>query len=236
MPRLPRRPGRVTLIALLACALPARAEAPSEPAPEPPFLKSPHAVAQGTKTHGEGQALLARLDAKEREKLLKEGVLLSGKSEGEGVLRGVITALVLVTQPRETAFRLLIEPSQQVNYVPRLVSSKAVTRTEHAETTQFHVRVSFVDVHTRVIHRWWPEASRLAWMLDPAFKNGLMRQDGFYNVFSLDEQTSLLEFGTLLETSPLVPRFVQDHLTRSDLPAALLAVKKYLDSGGTWRR
>lgn len=63
-----------------------------------------------------------------------------------------------------------------------------------------------------------------------------IRYGGFYNVYSIDENTSLLEFGMLLETSALVPKFVQDYLTKQDLPEALAAVKKYMDSGGTWAK
>ena len=41
---------------------------------------------------------------------------------------------------------------------------------------------------------------------------------------------------SVTRTSAAVPSFVEDYLTRKNLPKALGAVKKYVDSGGTWRR
>lgn len=246
-----RHRSSLLLLVASACllAFPARADQPSDsqaeqqqaetkPAPtaEPPFVKPPHAVAVNAKTHAEGNLVLAEMDEATRRKLLEKGMVLDGERKGDADVTGWVKAWVIAEQPREKVFELLIQPSAQAGFLPRLVSSETVKRTSHTELTRFHIRVAMVNVHTQVQHQWWPEVSRLAWALDPNFENGVKHQEGFWNVYALDEKTSLLEYGTVLQTSALVPRFVQEHLTRSDLPSALEAMKKYLDSGGTWRR
>lgn len=204
---------------------------------KPPFERPRHAVAVDAKTHSEGSLVLAEMDEKTRRQLLEKGLVLAGDHSGDDEdVKGWVKAWVIAEQPREKVFELLIQPSAQAGFLPRLVSSKTVKREGTTELTRFHIRVALVNVHTQVLHQWWPEVSRLAWALDPTFENGVKHQEGFWNVYALDEKTSLLEYGTILQTSSLVPRFVQDHLTRSDLPSAMEAMKKYLDSGGTWRR
>lgn len=204
----------------------------------PVFVRPPYSVPLTSSTLGEGNKVLDRLSVAERQVLQSDGVLVSAKRGDESAqeLRGVIRAYLVVKQPREKAFALLIEPSKQHQYLPRLASSKAISRTERGEKTEFLVKIALFSIRSRVIHQWWPEASRVAWNLDPEFKNDLRKQVGYYNVYSLDEHTSLLEFGTVLETSALVPDTVQDYLTRRDLPESLMNVKKYVDSGGKFTK
>lgn len=211
-------------------------QAPDQKVAKPPYLRPEHAVAVNAKTVGEGTLVLAQLDPKERAQLLGNGLVLASNQEGDEELAGYIRAWVIAEQPRDKVFELLIQPSAQSTFLPRLVSSTTVERKATSELTRFHVRVGLINVHTQVLHQWWPEISRLAWALDPNFDNGVRHQEGYWNVYALDDKTSLLEYGTILKTSALVPKFVQDRLTRSDLPGAMEAMKKYLDSGGTWRR
>ncbi len=201
----------------------------------PMYAKGKYSVAATSASVGEGKAILDLLDAKEKAKLMKDGVVLSQKITGEGDVKGMVTALIIVKQPRAKVFELLTNPSGQSKYLPRLNSSKTVTKRENGETTAFVVKVSFISVKTQIVHQWWPEISRMAWTLNPKFDNDMKVQDGYYNIYSLDENTSLMEFGTEIQTSG-VPQFVQDYLVKSDLPEALMNVKKYQDSGGTFKK
>lgn len=201
----------------------------------PLYVKGKYSVPATSATVGEGRAIFDLLDEKEKAKLIKEGVVLSQKLSNEGEVKGMITALILVKQPRAKVYEMLTNPSIQSKYLPRLNASKTVTKKESGEITAFTVKVSFISVKTEIVHQWWPEISRMAWTLNPKFDNDMKVQDGYYNVYSLDENTSLLEFGTELQTSG-VPQFVQDYLVKSDLPEALQNVKKYQDSGGTFRK
>lgn len=224
-----------TLLVLLTCLAATPARADEKPAPGPRYVKPKGTVAIDARTFDEGHAVLAALPEAELAKLMADEIVLTGQASGEEVLKGTIRALFVVKQPRAETFRLLTQPSLQMSYQSRLKKSETVSRTENGETTEFIVKVGLVSVHTRVVHKWWPEISRMAWTLDPSFKNDLRHQEGFYNLYALDERTTLLEFGTVLEVSALVPKFVQNYLTRSDLPEALGFVKKFVDSGGKWK-
>ena len=204
----------------------------------PVFVRAPYSVPLTSTTVGEGVKVLDRLSVSERQVLQSDGILVSTQrpDETSQELKGVIRAYLVVKQPREKTFALLIEPSRQQRYLPQLTSSKTVLRAERSEKTEFLIKIALFSIRTRVIHQWWPEASRIAWNLDPEFKNDLRKQIGYYNVYSLDGHTSLLEFGTIVETSALVPDSLQEYLTRRELPATLMNVKKYVDSGGKFTK
>ena len=76
----------------------------------------------------------------------------------------------------------------------------------------------------------------MEWALDPAYDNDVKVASGFWQVFALDEKTSVGEYGTVVDIGLPVPDALQGYLTRKDLPAALDAFQKYIESGGTWRR
>lgn len=199
------------------------------------FYRPPHAVPV-TVSAGEGAQVLAALKPEERAKLEKTGVVVSNTLSSGSDIKGVITAYVIVKQPKARVWELIRNPAHQHTFLPRLDKAKTIKKEENRELAWFQVGVSFVTLENQIDHRWWPEVSRMAWGLDPNYDNDLRQQDGYYNLYAIDDKTTLMEFGTLLETSALVPKFVQDYLTKTDLPEAMAAVKKYMDSNGTYKK
>ncbi len=189
-----------------------------------------------TVSAGEAQHVLAQLKYADRAKLAKEGFVVANSLSSGDEIKGIITAYIIVKKPKQAVWDLLRKPSLQHLYLPRLEKSKTVNKGENRELGWFQIKVSFVTIENQVEHRWWPEISRMAWALDPDYDNDLKQQDGYYNLYALDENTTLMELGTALETSALVPGFVQEYLTKKDLPEVIAAVKMYMESDGTYRK
>lgn len=185
---------------------------------------------------GEAAPVLAQLSAKERAALEKKGLVVSNSLAHGDDIKGVITAYLIVNQPKARVWELLRKPGLQELYLPRLEKSKLVREGENRWLGYFKIKVSFVTVEYQSDHVWWPESSRMAWALDPDYDNDLKVNEGYYHLYAIDDQTTLMELGTQLETSALVPRFVQEYLTKTDLPEVMAAVKKYMDSNGTYRK
>lgn len=202
----------------------------------PPFAKSKFAVPVTSASVGEAKPFLDSLSKTERHALMLKGVTLHVTGDESKEMRKTIRALVLVKQPREVAFKLLTDPSKQAEFLPRLVSSKTISRTATTEKTEFLLKIAFTSLHYRVDHRWWPGDSRIAWMLDSSFDNPMKLQTGYYYVYSVDDNWSLLEYGTNIDTGWFVPDVLQNYLSKREVPEALAALKKYIDSGGTWRK
>lgn len=221
--------------ALCLLALPAAAHAKGKPSKMLEFVK-PEFGLPVTVSAGEAAKVLEKLKPEDREKLLKTGTVVSTNLSSGDEIKGLINAYIIAKQPKAKVWALLHEPSKQALYLPRLTKSKTVSKGDEEELGWFQVKVAFVTIENQVDHRWWPEVSRMAWGLHPAYDNDLIQQDGYYNLYAIDENTTLMELGTALETSALVPGFVQEYLTKKDLPDVIRAVKKYMDSDGVWRK
>ena len=74
------------------------------------------------------------------------------------------------------------------------------------------------------------------WTLAPGYKNDMKRLEGFWQYYYVDDQHTLARYGTLTETGFGVPVKVQEFLARRDIPESLGRVKKWVDSGGTFRK
>jgi hypothetical protein len=48
--------------------------------------------------------------------------------------------------------------------------------------------------------------------------------------------TTIGEYGTRVDTGVAVPGWLQKILARNDIPGAMTGFRKYMDSGGTWRK
>lgn len=225
---------RLAVFAGLATAVAAHADT-RNPSPMLTFVRPDHAVPVTATTSDEGQAVLKTLADKERAQLLKDGILVLGAKRA-GELPGMKVGYLVAGVPREDVWRLIRAASEWNKYIPRVRKSRRVDGGPNYEIANIQLQASFVSINFQIEVKAWPEASRLAWALDPAYANDLQLQEGYFNVFALDERTSLVEYGTRVRSSPLLPAFVESYLVDRVLPDGLVGIKKYLDSGGTYRK
>ena len=90
-----------------------------------------------------------------------------------------------------------------------------------------------IDYRLRTHFDW--EGARIWWELDPAFDNHLESVEGFWELFDLDGQRTLGRFGTRVSVGPALPEWLQDYATRKNLPQTMEHVRRWIDSGGTYR-
>jgi hypothetical protein len=185
----------------------------------------------------EGRAYLASLSPSLRQQLEKDGQVLMGENKSTDTsYGGYIKAIALFKQPKARAWALIVAPSRQPLYLPRLTSARVLETPANGELDEFRLKVfiaSFV-LHTR--HWFYPEQSRVEWSLDKAYKSDINRQEGYWQLFAVNDGLTVAEYGTLVDTGIAAPRSIQDYLARRDIPTALQAFRAYIDSDGRYRR
>ena len=80
-----------------------------------------------------------------------------------------------------------------------------------------------------------PIARRIRWDLDPAFDNDLAHVSGFWELFPLDENRTLARFGISVDVGPAVPGFLQDWITRKNVPGSMERARLWVNSEGRYR-
>jgi len=171
-------------------------------------------------------------------KRLKDGqVVILDKDQSQGVeLQRFIQAAMIFNQPIDTAWALFRQTERQEQYLPRLYKVTVVEEHPTWNKNDFFVKFSFINIIYRVQHNFQPEKYYFYWTLDPGYKNDLKHLEGYWKLYKLDDKHTLARYGTIVNTSDLIPKSIQEYLTKQDLPESMNAVKKYIDSNGAFAK
>jgi hypothetical protein len=208
--------------------------------PEPKAIgewASPVTTTQVVDGKTEGQRFLDSLPAELRAELERDKqVLLKDDHSTGDAFAGYIRAVALFEGPKDRVYELIVEPTKQPLYLPRLTGAEAVDVQQNGELIEFNLRVLMVRIQFYTQHWFYPEYSRVEWFLDHDRNNGIAEQEGYWQLYAVNENLTVGEYGTLVNTGVAVPRRIQEMLARRDIPSALTAFRSYIDSDGTFRR
>ena len=199
----------------LACSAPgvAAADAPLlAPLPGAPYLR---AISPD---------LLPRL---ERERL----VMLPSDASAPGVAQG----LVVFSQPYALVWRLLTQTERQREYRPELTEITNVERFENGVVDRHRISVLFVRLTYYLRYELDPAAWHIEWSLAPNYENGVQQISGTWDLFDLGGGRTLGRLGSTVRVGAVLPRSLQEAITRNKLSETLDNVRQWVDSGGKWR-
>lgn len=171
----------------------------------------------------------------EQKKQLEEGKIVFAtvgsvaKSESE-----LIYAAIVFNQPLEETWQLISRTEDQIKYLSNIDDLKIIRKGGSSDNIQFTVSAGPFSKTYRVIHRFSPEKKGFEWGLDPSFDNDLQKLTGFWRFYSFGERKTLARYGSNVAIRG-VPTWVESLFKKKGIAQALEQVKKYVDSGGTWR-
>ena len=174
------------------------------------------------------------LSAEQVKKVMAGEVVLLNEdtSKGEEDQKRFIYAAMIFDQPIEQVWKLHIDVDKQYRYLPDLVASPLVDK----ERCDFHVKIMMINIYYRVKYNFDKENYKFSWSLDPSYDNDMKRVDGFWELYKIDDKRTLGRYGTNIEVTSLIPEFIMDKLTRSNLPTTMDGCYKYIQSGGKWTK
>ena len=178
------------------------------------------------------------LDAQAIERVKKGEIVVlgdGGSTEGAGT-QAMIKAAFIVDVNIAEAYRILRETEKQYEYTAGSDKNVLITRTETYDIVEFVTKYLTVELHYRVKHQWDNKKFKMWWALDPTFKNDFKKLEGSYNLFYLDDNHTLIRYGTILVVSEFAPKAIQTVLVKRDLPNGLEDVRKRINSHGTYKK
>jgi hypothetical protein len=150
--------------------------------------------------------------------------------------RQMITAAFIFNQPIDTVWTLMTSGWRQQEYLPRLQSSKLIKKWEGHDIIEMHVSILGIGIAYQVLGDRDKSKYRSSWKLNPDFDNDMKQVTGFFQFYYVDDTHTLARYGTWVEVGTFIPGTVQEYMTKRDLPTALAAQKKWVDSNGTYRK
>ena len=200
---------------LLACSAPALAVAGAAllaPPPAEPYLR---AISPD---------LLPRL-ARERFLMLPS----------DAVAPDLVQGLVVFSQPYALVWRLLAQTERQREYRSELAELTNVEHFANGVVDRHRIRVLFVGLTYHLRYQLDPSAWHIEWSLAPNYENGMQQISGSWDLFDLGGDRTLGRLGSTVRVGSALPRSFQDAVTRKNLPETLDSIRRWVDSGGTWR-
>ena len=97
------------------------------------------------------------------------------------------------------------------------------------------LKILFQRYVYRIEYRLFPGRRRIEWHLDERFDNDLDKMSGYWELYEMPDGRTLGRSGTSVDVGPSVPAFLQDWITRKNLPRTMDRVRLWVDSGGTYR-
>jgi hypothetical protein len=154
-----------------------------------------------------------------------------GKSAGRGV------GAIVIERPVADVFATLSRYEDRAEYIPRLKSCVVLER----QGDRLRVRQEIDATVTTARYTAWYHldegAHAIDWKIDPSAQdNTIADVEGDYRMVALEPGRTLLVYRSYVDSGLKVPRSIQSYMARRSIPDLLGAIKKRVESGGTWKK
>lgn len=155
----------------------------------------------------------------------------NGKTKGRGVTLG------LIGRPLDDVWKVLLDYKAHSEYLPRVIKTEIYQEEKDGETGICEtLKVLWKEVEYHVLQRRDDAAHTLTWRLDTSRKNDIADTFGQWRLLAHGEGKCIAAYVLHVDTGMAVPQFVEDFLTRGDLPDVVEAVRKRAESGGQYKK
>ncbi len=100
---------------------------------------------------------------------------------------------------------------------------------------QHRMSIMFMEITYRLQYRFDPLRRHIHWELDPEFENAVERVSGSWELQDLDEDRTLARFRTSVRVGRGLPNWIEEGVTRRNIPETLEHCRQWINSGGRWR-
>lgn len=180
-------------------------------------------VMQGSDDLTPGARFLATLPASARDELRRKGQVVLDQGTKDNLIR----AVVRFERPLGQVFSAVTQPAKQREFLPHVTQSKSLGRSDQGESVDMAVSFLFTFRY-RTQHWFYPDEGRMEWNLDPSGERGLKEQVGFWQLYELDEKTTIGEYGTHVASDNDFINFVRGLGERGGIADALGTMRKYV--------
>jgi hypothetical protein len=155
----------------------------------------------------------------------------SGKSAGRGV------GAILIWRRIDDVWATLSRYEDKAEYQPRVESVTILERQADRIRARFVVDAT---VTTARYTAWFvldPKEHTIHWTLDPtATDNTIVATEGDYRMFEVSPNQTLVVYRSYVDSGRAISKAIQNYFARKAIPNLLNAIKKRVESGGTYKK
>jgi hypothetical protein len=155
----------------------------------------------------------------------------SGKASGRGI------GAIVVERPLAEVWAHLSRYEDKAEYQPRVEKVWVLEKSPEQLKVKMQINASVTTAYYTAIYKLDAAAHTISWTLDKSAPGNTVADiDGGYRLAAVSPTSTLVVYRAWVDTGRAVPRFIQDYMARRSVPNLLRAIKKRVESGGTWRR
>lgn len=155
----------------------------------------------------------------------------SGKSAGRGL------GAIVVERPIGEVWATLARYDDRAEYIPRLKSVEILERQPGRLRVRQEIDATVTTARYTAWYRFDEPTHTISWTLDKsATGNTVAEVEGDYRLSELAPGRTLLVYRTFVDSGLKVPQSIQSYMQRRSMPDLLRAIKKRVESGGTWKK
>lgn len=140
----------------------------------------------------------------------------------------VTPAVVVFDQNPRVVFDLLIQTERHQEFMDAFGETEPISRAPADHVDRHEVSILFTSLVYHVRHHWDVEASRIWWDLSPAHENDLRGIIGYWELYPLVGGGSVGFYGTAVDVGPMIPKRMQESLTRKNLRSAVGRIREWV--------
>lgn len=180
---------------------------------------------------------LSGLSKEQKEMLSKEAITvwISDRTNANSK-NSLIEAAIIFNNTPETTWKLISKTEDQPLYLDDCKEIKVISK---SQDTAVEVHTSgnwLIKLVYGVIEYYNPKDYYLHWTLDTSHPdNGLAALSGYWQLYPYGKNQTLARYGSIVSLKN-VPEFIENMFKKNGVKSAMNSVKKYIDSGGTYRK
>ena len=179
---------------------------------------------------------LKGLSKADQARLAKGEIIFSTETKNDESKEGnaLVEATVVFDATPQEVWKLLYRTETQIRYLEEIEEVKLLKKEATEDLVQFKVGVAWIDVEYRVIHHFKPKDLSYRWELDKSYKSDLVALQGYWHFYPYGNGKTLGRYGSNVSVKN-VPSFIEAMFKKNGVKKALRAVRRYINSKGTWR-
>lgn len=157
------------------------------------------------------------------------------KDPKTGKMRGKGMAIMMINKTPDEVWKFLPKFDTYVEFMPRMTHSSTYQGEGGKVGATYNLKILWKEIKYSCLHELDKDKMLIRWTLDTSKKNDIVSTTGFWKVKAHGDK-SLIFYTVAVDTGMSVPQKIQDFLTKTDLPNVVKAVKKRVESGGTYKK
>ena len=169
----------------------------------------------------------------EQLKELKKGNVVFYATGSQIETASRVKATIIFNKTPQESWDLLSKTEDQVKYLDECIDVRKISEIDGREVHT--IKVFLLTFRYGVRFEFHPEDLKFKWELDPSFDNDLNQLEGYWKLYPYGEGKTLARYGSNISVK-YVPGWIESIFKKRGVKKALLSVKKYIDSGGEYRK